>query len=210
MYHWEGFYLGPNLGVAFISGSATDQLSGINTANSIYGVQGGATFGYNWQFTPNLVVGTEATFDGVFNGKADLISIQGRLPGTTISGRIQGSSNTDWISTVALRVGYAQNIAQNDWLFYGKVGGGWMNNKASFSIEGERGYFGQVGLSHISGGWLVGGGIEYGVTRYWTVKVELDYLGMFQWTAPVPLALGGSITVDRQLPMLVIGGNYKF
>ena len=47
---------------------ATDQVSGINTAENIYGVQGGATFGYNWQFTPNLVVGAEGTFDGIFNG----------------------------------------------------------------------------------------------------------------------------------------------
>ena len=44
--------------------------------------------------------------------------------------------------------------------------------------------------SNIDGGWLIGGGIEYGFKPNWTVKLEYDYLTQSNWTSTtVPVVI---------------------
>jgi outer membrane immunogenic protein len=82
------------------------------------GVIGGTQVGANYEFAP-WVVGIEATWtDSAINGNT--------LIGTT-SGLVvpqeRFTSQAQWFAALTGRVGYAAN----DWLFYAKAGGGWMN-----------------------------------------------------------------------------------
>jgi outer membrane immunogenic protein len=198
-YNWTGFYIGANIGGAWASGTLTDTLTGANFTGNHSGVIGGGTAGYNWQISPNFVFGIEGTFDGTSIGKTS------NTVGVTINGIpsvIQGSAGTNWVSTVAARFG----IAQNNWLFYGKAGGGWADNTASLTNLTTGG---SISTSNTKSGWLLGAGIEYGVTSNWSIKAEYDYLGLSHWTAASPL-LGDSLNVARQINMFTVGANYRF
>ena len=80
------------------------------------------------------------------------------------------------VSTIAARFGYAADPR----LYYGKAGGGWVRNSATVTdlTTGA-----SVSSSATNNGWMLGAGIEYGITLNWTVKLEYDYLGLI---GPVP------------------------
>ena len=207
VYNWTGFYLGANLGGGWSSGTLTDNVTGASITGTSDGIVGGGTFGYNWQFAPNWVVGFEGTFDGSSIRKSNTAVNATYL---TLPVALQGSANSDWNATAAARIGWAQN----NLLFYAKGGAGWVDNSASITGLAARPRFGWVGgtvsAGNTTAGWMAGGGIEYGLTRAWTVKAEYDYLAAGNWTAATSLAPGDSITVTRQINLFTAGVNYKF
>jgi opacity protein-like surface antigen len=122
---------------------------------------GGFQAGYNVQ-AGHLLLGVEGEFDGaIFNHPA--------LPTPTL-----GSVSQNWIGTAAARIG----LVEDQWLVYGKVGGGWVNSRASLNLPGVS----WVG-SNTSSGWLVGAGLEYGWKAHWTVRLEYDFLSLASWTS---------------------------
>jgi len=197
LYNWTGFYIGGNLGGAWTSGTLTDNFTGASFSGNHSGFIGGGQIGYNWQVAPQLVLGVESMFDGTSLGKSSntITAVNGNV--------LQGSAHTNWLSTVAGRVGYAAN----NWLFYGKGGGGWVNNSATVTDVTTGVSFTN---SNTNSGWLAGAGIEYGLTRNWTTKVEYDHLGLSNWTRASPLFVGDTITLSRQINMVTVGVNYKF
>ena len=197
VYNWTGFYIGGNLGGAWASGTLTDNFTGARFTGNHSGFIGGGQIGYNWQVAPQFVLGVEGMFDGTSISKSS-----NRV--TAINGDIlQGSVHTNWLTTVAGRFGYAAN----NWLFYGKGGGGWVENSATVTDV-------TTGISftnsNTNSGWLAGAGIEYGLTPNWTMKVEYDHLGLSNWTRASPLFVGDTITLSRQINMVTFGVNYKF
>jgi opacity protein-like surface antigen len=200
IYNWTGFYIGANLGGAWASGTLTDNLTGASFTGNHSGVIGGGTLGYNWQVSPNFVVGFEGTFDGTSIGNtSNIVSVP--ILGTPTA--IQGSIGTNWVSTLAARFG----IAVNNVLYYAKGGGGWADNSASLTntITGA-----SVSASNTRSGWLVGGGIEYAVSPNWTIKAEYDYLGLSNWTNSGPLSPVDTFNISRQINVFTVGVNYKF
>jgi opacity protein-like surface antigen len=91
------------------------------------------------------------------------------IPLGTPLGPVQASATQNWISTLAGRLG----ITSDKWLYYGKVGGGWAEDRASLILPNGMSLTG----SSTIGGWVAGGGIEYAFKPNWTVKLEYDYLG---------------------------------
>ena len=71
----------------------------------------------------------------------------------------------NWIGTIAGRVG----LVEDRWLFYAKLGGGWVHSNASLNFPGVTWHG-----SNTSSGWLAGVGIEYGFKSHWTIKLEYD------------------------------------
>jgi opacity protein-like surface antigen len=106
IYNWTGFYIGANLGGAWANGTLTDNLAGASFTGDHSGVIGGGTAGYNWQVSPNLVVGIEGTINGASIGKTSNIVT---VPINGVPTAIQGSVDANWIATLAGRVGFAQN-----------------------------------------------------------------------------------------------------
>ena len=122
VYNWTGFYIGGNLGGAWTNGTLTDNFSGVSLGGgNKSGFIGGGQIGYNWQVSPQFVLGVEWMFDGTS------LSGSGGTGVTVLGDTLTGSAKTDWVSTLAARFGYAAN----NWLFYGKVGGGWVQNSVT-------------------------------------------------------------------------------
>ena len=196
-YNWTGFYIGGNLGGAWASSTLTDNFSGASFTGNHSGFIGGGQIGYNWQVAPQFVLGVEWMIDGTSISKSSNTV-------TIFNGDIlQGSASTDWISTLAARFGYAAN----NLLYYGKAGGGWVQNSATVTdlTTGA-----SLSNSNTNSGWLLGAGIEYGWTPNWTVKLEYDYLGLNNWTRSSPLFVGDTVTLSRHIDMFTVGANYKF
>jgi outer membrane immunogenic protein len=193
-FSWTGFYLGGNFGGTWASTTLTDNLTGASLTASRSGWLDGGQAGFNYQ-TGNFVWGVEATFDWTS------LNTTG-TPFATAFGPLQASANTQWLTTLAARLGYAADR----WLVYGKAGGGWVSNSATVTNVTS-----QVSAttSNATSGWLVGAGLEFGFTPNWSAKLEYDYLGLSGWTAASPL-IADTVTVKRQLNMITTGVNYRF
>ena len=188
-YNWSGLYLGANVGGAWsnrtlnIAGAAWD-----DPFSSAF--IGGFQLGYNLQ-AGQFLVGVEGDFDWATFGR----------PGFSVSsplGPVEFFDRQKWISTVAARFG----ITVDRWLAYSKVGGGWAQDSAVFTFpNGAPIWTG----TNTRGGWLLGGGIEYGFKPNWTVKLEYDYLKLGNWTVPTIPA-----EWRRDVQMIKMGMNYKF
>jgi outer membrane immunogenic protein len=197
---WSGFYIGGTVGGGWATGTLTDGITGASFTQNNAGFVGGGTFGANWEVIPRYVLGLEGTLEGASIAKTS------STVGVTINGvanTVQGSTQTNWLSTVAARFG----IVQYNMLFYGKAGGGWAYTTASLN---DLTTCASASASDTVGGWLVGAGIEYPLTYNWTIKAEYDFLGLTNWTATSPLVPGDTFTVARQLSMFTIGANYRF
>ena len=182
-YNWSGFYVGANIGGAWTNGSLN--IPGNNFYGGPTEFIGGVQAGYNFQ-AGHFLLGVEGDFDwATFNHPT--------LPAPTL-----GSVNHRWISTVAGRIG----LVNDRWLVFAKLGGGWAQSDATVNVPGSPNWSG----SSTDGGWLIGGGIEYGFKAHWTVKLEYDYLALSNWnSATIP-----TVALNRDVQMIKAGINYKF
>jgi outer membrane immunogenic protein len=212
IFTWTGFYIGGNIGAAWARSEWHDSFFGLDwDRSSDARFIGGGQIGFNYQFNC-WVLGVEAEFDGVGNNGGDGVTRVGPL-----GHGFQVTSKDTRITTLAARFGYANN----NWLFYGKAGGGWVgNNNLTISnlttgVSFNCGTFN--GCGNNSGGWLVGAGFEYAFTNNWTAKIEYDYLGLGNRTFVIPatfpiVALAGDTFTSnsRNISMVKIGFNYLF
>jgi len=198
-YNWTGFYIGGNLGGAWERTTITDNAFDVSFSNTRSGFIGGGQIGYNWQFSPQFVLGVEWMFDGT-NIRSDGDAVVAADGGAILT----ASAKVDWITTLAARFGWAAN----NWLFYGKAGGGWVHDSETVTATAP-GMFFSASASDTKGGWLVGAGIEYGFLPHWTVRVEWDHLGLDSETGP-GLFVGDVVTLSRHFDLVTAGVNYKF
>jgi outer membrane immunogenic protein len=198
IYNWSGFYIGANAGAAWGRSDTSTKLPCQNTnfppgflctvtdpaegpgvaatgSGSISGngVTGGVQAGYNWQ-RGHWVYGLEADF-----GALDLrTSRQVTRPYVAnlapFAYSIANSADTDWLFTVRGRVGWAfSNL-----LLYTTGGLAVTDLHASNSFSDN--LFWPAGFSwsrsQVKAGWTLGGGVEWGVNRNWSVKAEYLYV----------------------------------
>ena len=180
VYDWTGFYVGVHGGYGWSRGETSAEFPGLGALpahpdRNPAGGFGGGQIGANFQFAPNWVIGIQGDLSA-FSAKDD-----GAYSGTWISFGIplSGTYSTqiDRLSSVTGRLGYAFNNV----LFYGKGGAAWIRNRfhdtGVADIGGGGGIFivNDYSGSATRQGWTVGGGVEYGITRNWTVSFEYDY-----------------------------------
>jgi len=193
LYSWTGFYFGGNLGGAWASDRLNDSFTGASAGFSTGGFIGGGQLGYNFQ-AGNFVFGAEWVLDGA------PLTTSGSLGRSLVA-----SANTNWVTTLAARFGWAFD----KYLWYGKAGGGWGADRVTLANVRNGA---QVNVSNTNSGWLWGTGIEYAFAPNWTGKLEYDYLGMNTWkvNSTVFGANVDQFSVKRQINMFVGGVNYKF
>ena len=199
----SGFYIGGELGGAWADGSVTDNRFGLSASTSHSGFIGGGDIGFNWQ-TSNIVFGVEADFDGTS------LSATGTGVFIPTVGTLQGSANTNSLTTLAGRFGVAANsvLFANQTLFYVKGGGRWVHNTASITNLNTGA---SISASNTNSGWLIGAGIEWAFFNNWSAKVEYDYLGLNSWSFNgVLLFPNDTFTVSRNIQTLKVGLNYRF
>ena len=205
VFTWTGVYIGGNLGVAWSQGDTSDSFgnSFSNELKAVFagGGQAGANYQWNW-----LVVGVEADFDWLANNSNSSNAVFVPLVGS-----LRFSANDRWITTLAARVG----VANANWLFYVKGGGGWVGVNNPTLTNVTTGGSISVSNSNSNSGWLAGAGIEWAFAPNWTAKIEYDFLGLNNSSFTVPVGtpfIGGDIvtTTNRNVQTLTGGINYLF
>jgi opacity protein-like surface antigen len=181
-YDWTGPYLGANIGGSWSNNTAN--VAGTAWDPGATAFIGGVQLGYNWQ-VGHVLLGVEGTFDGSVFGRPN-------LPLSTALGPVGANAHQDWLSTVAARFG----LTWDKWLAYGKVGGGWAEDRASLNFPNGTSWTG----SSTIGGWVVGGGIEYAFKPNWTVKLLSTIISGWEigWRPRYPPSVGTVIPRSSQ------------
>jgi outer membrane immunogenic protein len=196
-YNWSGFYAGGNFGGIWSDGNLTDSLTGTTFSADHIGFAGGGQVGFNYQ-VGSFVWGIEGGLDRTSLDTTD------QTPTSPVTGDVlRGYANTRWVTTLAARVG----VASDRWLAYVKGGGGWVESVGSI-VDQTTGAV--LNGSNWSSGWLVGGGLEYGLTANWTARIEYEYLRPSNWTGATPFLPGDTFNLSRDVQMLTAGFNYRF
>jgi outer membrane immunogenic protein len=245
VYTWTGFYVGGNVGGSWgnartdIAGSGTfftfpsagslpGNQSSVAFADSntarLNGVIGGGQIGYNYQFSPNWVLGFEtdiqASGERGSSSFLDPVSTSvctqvTSIPPPThcaVSFPLNGAVATsyeakiDWFGTVRNRLGY---LVADRLLLYAT--GGLAYGRVEISGNSTvNGFVGAVPLtrpgttgfsvSSTNVGFVVGGGIEgkfsYWLPANWTWKLEYLYmdLGSLNTASPFPPAVATAVS----------------
>jgi outer membrane immunogenic protein len=192
-FSWTGFYAGINAGYAWGQSSWSDPAVGADSGNfnTSGGVVGGQ-LGYNWQMGP-VVLGIETD--------ADWMSVKGSTTGTggvcALDGSGQCQTQQSWVGTTRARVGYAFDR----WLPYVTGGIAYGNIQAVQPTSTT---------TSTNVGWTAGAGLEYGIDRNWSAKVE--YLHIDLGTATFMGAASGTstLTVPVTNELVRVGVNYRW
>lgn len=145
LFNWTGFYLGVHGGY----GWGTSGGSGTNPDGFVGGVQAG----YNYQFSPNGVVGFETDISAS--------AIDGKNNGVKFS--------TDYLGTIRGRAGYTIDRV----MLY--VTGGAAYGQGDLNVGG-------LSNNQFHWGWTIGGGIEAMVTPNVSARLEYLYVDLAKET----------------------------
>jgi outer membrane immunogenic protein len=186
LYNWTGFYVGAQGGYSYGSFDPDLTLGGdwstvpadrtaiedarrTRLLNADGGSLGGL-LGYNYQIN-HWVFGLEA--DGSYlwlrNFRDSGIFT---VPATGDAFSVRNSFKTHYLATVGPRVGYAFGR------FLPYVTGGLAVGDLDFAqeIDQHNAAFKEGGShSRTNAGWMVGGGLQYGITDYWSVRAQYQY-----------------------------------
>jgi outer membrane autotransporter protein len=227
--NWTGFYIGgfgsAELGTAdwnYITGSAQPRIGG-------YDVGGNA--GYNWQ-TGRYVIGVEGALEktNLNGGTACAPLASGTIPPGTIPPSTNGSPMfqmtcnawANWIAEATARIGFTWDRA----LFYVKGGGAWTTehfsatcnlgplqaanpggqqcvNPARVNLNGAT-----ISADINRGGWIIGYGTEFALTRNWTAKAETSYISFADKS--VIATDGSALNLGMHIWETKVGVNYRF
>jgi outer membrane immunogenic protein len=189
---WTGFYLGINGGGAWTDGPSMTYTDLANTGNtfnayvpstvnaSASGGLAGFHAGYNWQFSPNWVVGVEGDWDWTNLKASGTNPLIRAVTGTVFTDNAFLETKVNWLASVRGRLGYASN----NWLLYatGGVAFADMDFNARVNCTAVAPSFcfptGQnirAGFSDTRIGGVVGGGVEFKPASNWTFGVEYLY-----------------------------------
>jgi outer membrane immunogenic protein len=206
--NWTGWYVGVNAGASFGSANTTFNVSpvtcgfdcsynlGHSFSDKTYptGFIGGGQIGYNWQYSPLIVVGLEADIQGA--SERDSSNITNSLTDFSsggccaVSGVTNYTTQIDWFGTVRGRVGYVWGDGAvltyvTGGLAYGEVK---INGTNQIGVSclfpscnpSATGSFSQpFSQSHVNTGWTIGTGTEGKLLiPGWTYKIETLYMDL--------------------------------
>jgi outer membrane immunogenic protein len=212
IYDWTGIYVGGHIGGGILVDSVSQNgvsAGGFNLANtanlSPAGVIGGAQIGANYEFVP-WVVGLEGSWtDSAINGNT-LIGCSGPCITLTPIAQERFTSQAQWFAALTGRFGYAAN----DWLFYAKAGGAWVNVRYTEDLltTGAPVTAATQVITDNRTGFTVGAGIEFGLVENLSAKIEYDFYDFgsknYNFNAITP------VSVSSNLHTIIVGLNYKF
>jgi outer membrane immunogenic protein len=228
VYNWTGFYGGFNVGWSWGKANSTFNFTQAITPTSIFsdsthpnGAIGGVQIGYNWQATPNWILGLEADIQASGeNGTNNLLQNIPATGGGTVA--ISHSETLQWFGTVRGRVGYAiwptTMLYATGGLAYGELDESVTNVTSrvpfggSFLVAVSNPLFGSTTRT----GWTAGGGIEGAVPdTHVTWKIEYLYVDLgtanynvlpFQSFGFFPAVISAHFTDN----IVRVGLNYQF
>ncbi len=151
---WAGFYGGINGGYGWNDDGNMIAYSDGPTSSRAHpqGGFGGGQAGYNFQRS-SVVFGLESDFQGGYLGAS--------------SSHFSSKEDVDWFGTVRGRLGYSFGRT----LVYGTGG-------FAYGDVRQTAFDGGTTLSNNATqmGWVAGGGVEYKISRGWSLKGEYQYI----------------------------------
>jgi outer membrane immunogenic protein len=234
---WCGFYIGGNVGGAwgsssvntafgfptppFVPGDVAALSSAASQTVASSGFTGGEQIGYNFQNGP-WVWGVEADFDylGLKGSKSGAAPFPSTLPGgaagpPTVLFTTTTSVSTNWLITARPRVGWAVD----SWLFYATGGLAVGQERFSQTVNLIAPFASQNSFSSTRVGWTAGAGVEYALSRQWSVKGEYLYVdlgktggnaGALTPALPIAGTFSNTSAVDLTASIGRVGVNYHF
>ena len=245
-FSWTGFYIGANIGGSFgnantdlnvapvtvttnFVGSFTVPGAADSRSAGLEGIIGGGQIGYNWQFSPNWVLGLEADIQA--SGEKGSNSFSAPFSFTVLGAPVAGTAVANyeakilWFGTVRGRIGYAWDrlmVYATGGLAYGEVkveGTGTVNGTVGTGgLTAPVSVTKAIGHSATNVGWTVGVGIEGALVDHWTWRAEYLYMDLGSIddldaaVNPIATASGGQIITHTHFTdnVVRVGVNYKF
>ncbi len=169
-FTWTSCYAGGNVGGGFGQKDLNDT-AGILSPNTgftssdlnISGYMLGGQIGCDYQFASNWVLGIEGAASGGDIGGKTTATTPG-IAGDTATFK----DTTDFLSSVTARAG----LPWDRWMFYGKGGVGFVNDRYNIADAFTTYNFDGVETRL---GWTAGVGVEWALWDDWSVKLEYDY-----------------------------------
>lgn len=191
-YDWSGFYGGLHVGGDF-GGEYSADITNPNSVEEDFdsdGFLGGGQIGFNQQFD-QFVVGIEADWSFTDIDGDTSVGLTGLGTGSV-------DAETNWISTIRGRAGYAFDRV----LFYGTAGVAFADVEVSESFTGSSD-------DNVHTGYVVGAGIEAALNERLSARAEYLYTDFGE--EDFSLA-GGAVTGDAEADNSIfrIGINYRF
>ncbi|MGU9979112.1 outer membrane protein [Phreatobacter sp. HK31-P] len=193
---WAGGYVGGLIGAGFSMNRFSDVGGAMGAAGTTYsinpvGVALGLYAGYNWQLSSTGVVGVEA--DLTYN------TASGSTPG--IGGGSSVSAKAQFAGSLRVRAGVAIDRA----LLYVTAGLA-LGNPSQYAVWGAP----QGQINSLRVGLAVGAGVEYMVSRNWTVRFETIYYD-FGSSRATDLTNTGYVFPTRSSQVQArVGASYRF
>lgn len=222
-FSWTGFYIGGRAGYGWsgdtdfrIEGRPNDALFPFHVNPGHQGLDpdgfiGGGQIGFNWQFGKWFVVGAEADFSG--STMDDDSTRLHFVPEDGADVAVHASQDINWFGTVRGRIGVVPCCKL---LVYGTGGFAYADVDESASLAfPSGGAFYSASRSSTDTGWTAGGGLEYAISRHWTVKVEYLFVDVGDHSAtgfshPAVPPFTTRDTWDTQFHTVTGGINFKF
>ena len=190
-FSWTGFYVGGDFGGSFASTSIASATTGwASRSLNPAGVMGGAYAGYNYQLSPNFVLGVEGDFQG------NSSSANFYYPTFDVAPSVQ----QHWLASLNGRLG----VAYDRVLFYAIGGAAW--GQGSVTVTPGALLF-PPSLPPVSrtanlSGWDVGAGVEYAFDPRWVGRLEYRYYNFGSFNASnvgayLPLHVQTSVNTVR-------------
>jgi outer membrane immunogenic protein len=207
-FDWTGFYLGLHAG--YSAGRATWIGFDPDYHLDLGGGLAGGQAGYNLQ-VGRVVFGAE--FDLAWTGISEAFStsvVEPILGATSLN----LTTRTQWLGTAAGRIGFAQD----GWLLFGKLGVAVAHQRHAWDQNAPGLLEIRTSGRHHHVGVLVGAGVEYAVTRNWSVKAEYDFIDLGRESITVVGTAAGLINgnvfadpnIRQQMHIGKLGVNYRF
>ncbi len=211
VFDWGGFYIGANVGYGVAKDPSSSNLL-VDSAFTLEdrfnlsspGVSGGGQVGYNWQASPNWVVGAEADVQGSAQ-KDSTTCVTGCNNVVGIVTRV--TQELPWFGTLRGRLGWTDGPA----LYYLTGGLAYGGVTTGATVDLGPGPV-SASFSHTTLGWTFGGGIEAQVVGNWTAKVEYLYidLGNVRDSFHYRRTIIATESSDIRNHLVRLGLNYKF
>ena len=230
LYNWNGFYVGLNggygwtnvdAGIVAVGPASIADFGAVGLDSHARGAVFGGQLGYNWQLSPNWVLGFEGDFDGAgITGTAAAVTTSGLKGGATDG--FLATERLNWLATIRGRIGYTWGNG----LFYFTGGGAWENSTHNILVSTNT-LFGIVSNSAAASfdttrsGFVLGLGYEWLIAQNWTARLE--YLNYdfssnggngVTFAFPTCARAGGCGAIgtasERDLSVIRVGANYKF
>lgn len=183
IYNWTGFYLGGHLGGAW---GSNNNLFNSDNGRFIGGIQGG----FDYQLSPNWVIGLEAQYSWANGDRRTFVNVLG----DEINQRNRG------IGSVTGRVGYTWGPG----LLYVKGGYAFSDTSTrAVDVAGNA-----LAVRESKDGWTVGAGLEYMFAPNWSAKVEYQYYDF--GNTNVVLSNPTTVGWKREEHTVKAGINYRF